>query len=285
MKTFLPILATFISIVLPNAVKANIFGLDTRQQWGELSSTPNPSYGVGVLRRPDGERCTASYIGKNMILTAAHCVMKYGKNQLQKGDYVYEHNQTSDGSHQELRTITRFHYVELIQLEDGGLEKSGHHWAILELNKAIRTPKQFFRNNYPGDKQYDEHHESNHNLSIAGFSPEFNGKTKALTFSNANCQIQEHLLNSYIALHDCDAGPRDSGSPLYKCDVNKNGSWNQCNIYAIHIGAYSREGLRFIRYSRENANIAVTVKSFRKAFYYLTIGGRRPYMLKTINND
>jgi len=285
MKSLLTILILSISVILSTEVQANIFGQDARQRWEKLPSISSPLDSVGTLRHPDGERCTASYIGKSLILTAAHCVMKHGKNQLQKGDYLFEYAGIPGGGHPESRTITRFYYVELIQLEDGGIEKAGNHWAILELDSPISSSERHFGYDYPGGDEYDEYHESNYDLSIVGFSPEFNGNTNAMTFSDANCDIQEHLLNSYIALHDCDAGPRDSGAPLYKCNVNEADTWANCYIYALHIGAFSGHGIKISDYSRENANIAVTVKSFRKAFYYLIMGGRKPYNLKSSIND
>jgi len=284
MKSLLAILTLSISLVLSIEIQANTFGQDTRQLWHNTSSTPYPLDKVGTLKRPDGERCTASYIGKGLIITAAHCVMQYGKNRLQKGDYLFEYTQIPDG-HQETSTITRFHYVELVQLEDRGLQAADHHWAILELSSPLSSPEHYFGYHYPGDDEYGEYHESNYGLSIVGFSPEFNGNTNAKTFSDASCDIQEHLLDGYVALHDCDAGPRDSGSPLYKCDVNEAGMLEKCYIYAIHIGAFSNKGIKFDNYSRSNANVAVTVKSFRKAFYYLMMGGRKPYNLKSSTND
>lgn len=284
MKIFLFILPLLTSLILSSEIQANTFGQDTRQLWQELTSMPTPLDRVGTLKHPSGERCTASYIGKGLILTAAHCVMKHGKNQLQTGDYLFEYA-APDGSHPESRAITRFHYVELKQLEDSGIKAADNHWVIVELDSPPSSPERYFGYHYPGDNKYDEYHESNYELSIVGFSPEFNGNTKAMTFSNANCDIQEHLSNGYVALHDCDAGPRDSGAPLYRCDVNEVGMWEKCYIYALHIGAFSNQGIKFDSYSRSNANIAVTVKSFRKAFYYLMMGGRKPYNLKSSNND
>ena len=272
-------------LVLSSAIQANTFGKDTRQLWkGERSSMPNPLDRVGTLRHPYGERCTASYIGKGLVLTAAHCVMKHGKNQLQKGDYLFEYIHKQYGGYEEFRAITRFHYIELVQLEDAGIESAKSHWVILELSSPILFPDRFFGFHYPGDNEYDEHHESNYDLSIIGFSPEFNGNTQALTFSNAHCNIQEHLFNSYVALHNCDAGPRDSGSPLYKCQVSKDRTREECTISAIHVGAFSQQGTQFEIYTRANANVAVTVKSFRETLYYLLGEGLRPYNLKTVNN-
>lgn len=268
-----------------NDTQSNTFGQDTRQRWKSESSVPYPLDRVGTLRRPDGERCTASYIGKNLILTAAHCVMKHGKNQLLKGDYLFEHIQLPDGGRKESRTVNRFHYVELKQLEDGGFEAAKHHWVIVELNSPISSPERYFGYLYPGDGKYDEYHQSNFDLSIVGFSPEFNGNTRELTFSDANCEIKEHLFNGYVALHDCDSGPRDSGSPLYKCTVSKEEVGDKCHISAIHVGALSEQDMQFDNYSRSHANIAVTMKSYRKAFYYLTVGWWKPYNLKSVDNE
>jgi len=266
-------------------LQANSFGPDNRHKWEESVIMPHPLDRVGTLKHPTGTRCTASYIGKGFILTAAHCVMKQGKNQLQKGDYLFEYLQAPDAKFQHTRTIRRFYYQELIQLEDQGIEKAAKHWVILELDSPISSPERYFGYHYPGDDEYDEYHESNYELSIMGFSPMFNGNSNVLTFSDSNCSIQKHLSNSHVALHDCNAGPRDSGSPLYKCDVNEADGWDKCAIYAMHIGAFSTQGTRFSHYSRDNANVAVTVKSFKDTIYFLVMGGLKPYGLKSVNND
>jgi len=276
------ILLTLLSL-LP--AQANIFGDDTRKVWDASPTKPYPLNRVGTLKRPDGKRCTATYIGDNQILTAAHCIMKHGRNRLLKGNYLFEHSQNTDGAHQNTRTITRFHYIELKQLEDKGITNAKFHWAILELSSPISEPKRFFGYSYPGDEEYDEYHESNYELSIIGFSPEFNNRSQKQTFSASNCDIKEHLLDGYVALHDCDSGPRDSGAPLYKCSTDINGSWVECNIHALHVGAFSIQGIYFDQYSKTNANVAVTVKSFKKTIYYLKMGGIKPYNLVSTDNS
>jgi len=258
--------------------QANTFGENTRKQWNGARTTPYPLNQVGTLKRPDGNRCTASYIENNLILTAAHCVMEYGKNRLKKGEYQFEHNQGVNGEIKHLSTIDRFHYITLRQIEDGGVEAANNHWAILELNTPATSPGSYFE--YPQIKGDD----LAYGLSIVGFSPEFNGHTKTLTFSDSNCGIKEHLFDGLVALHDCDAGPRDSGAPLYKCSTEKGETKEKCHIYAIHVAAFSKQGLKHVHYSRDRANVSVTTKSFFPTIQYLKLSGDKPDKLISVNN-
>ena len=264
-------------------VSANSFGKITRYQWNDWPVIPGPLDRVGTLVHPDGNRCTASYIGENYLLTAAHCVMQKGKNKLQKGKYLFEHIQLPNGKYWDSRTITRFHFIELKQLSN--VQTTKNHWVIVEMNKDLSKPKRYFGYSYPGDNLYSEYHDSNFNLSIVGFSPNFNGKTRQLSFTDGDCEIKELLADGKVALHDCDCGPRDSGSPLYSCRTGGYGKWKECYISAIHVGAYSENGEKFDHYSRDNGNIAVTMKSFKDTWYYLRAGGKRPYNLKSVDND
>jgi len=277
----------FIALLLlvPLTSIANVFGEDTRKRWDQWPDIPHPLDRIGTLKHPSGNRCSASYIGKNLLLTAAHCIMKDGQDRLQKGDYLFEHIQLPNGKYWDSRKITKFHYIELKQIENGGLGAAENHWAILEMTSAIQPKTRTFGMKYPGDKDYDIYHESNYQLSIAGFSPMFNDGTRELTFSESGCEIIQHLRKGNLALHTCGAGPRDSGAPLYKCTEGGYGNWSQCYIIGIHIAAYSENGLKFPKYAMENANLAVTMRSFKDIWYYLMMGGNKPDNLISIDNN
>jgi len=277
----------FIALLLlvPLTSTANVFGKDTRKKWDGWPSIPHPLDRVGALKHPSGNRCTASYIGKNLILTAAHCIMKEDKDELIKGDYLFEHIRLPNGEYWDSRTIKRFHFIELKQIENGGLSAAENHWAILEMSSPIHPDSRTFGMRYPGDSKYDVYHDSNYNLSIVGFSPLFNDDSLELTFSESGCEIRQHLRDGKLALHTCDSGPRDSGAPLYKCLEGEYGEWSKCYIIAIHVAAYSEDGIHFPRYLMEHANLAVTMRSFKDVWYYLMAGGPKPDDLISVDND
>jgi len=276
-----------LALLISFASSGNTIGENTRYKWDGWPHIPKPLDRTGALKHPSGERCTASYLGTNLLLTAAHCVMKENKNQLQKGDYLFEHIRLPNGGYWDSRKITRFHFVELKQLTTQQSAKD--HWVILEMDRPLTDAGRYFGYSYPGDEIYDEYHDSNFDLSIAGFSADFNDGTYELTFSDSNCDIKEHLFDGMVAYHDCDSGPRDSGSPLYSCKQNEYGNWKKCYISAIHIAGLSpvEDGnkTRYPRYERTNANLAVTMKSFKNVWYYLVLGGARPTNLISVNNN
>lgn len=218
---------------------ANVFGRDTRRR---ITSYRDYFWPIVRVETENGG-CTGSIVGKNLVLTAAHCIMKNGALS-QKVIYVktgYVNGKYADKTHAVWAwwgTTT----PEKDRLAD---------WAILKLKKNLgNTFGTFgFLHDLSEFSQYND------KVSLAGFSSDIsNGHVLSRT---RNCSIRYHYSNGML-LHDCDATRGTSGGPVYKCP-----SSGGCYIVCLAVSEYrgGKERSLYLRnYSHERANICLHPK-------------------------
>ena len=191
----------------------NVYGKNDREK---LLQMEKPFSWIGMLELPKGGNCTASLVGEDLVLTAAHCILDkqekllYGKYSFKLG-YDNGHYIAESG-------------VESFTYGIHPLTNRADDWAILKLSRPLG------KSGYFGSKSI-KHRWSNDNfdLTLAGYST-VNPSTNELYFHNG-CSVKKHILDGKIFYHDCDSGPGDSGAPIFKC-VN-----DDCYIVAIHVAA------------------------------------------------
>ena len=222
----------------------NVFGSSHR----EMVSQPSyPLSLVGKLINPEGYSCTASLVGNDLALTAAHCIANE-KGELLLGEYEFKlpGNLGTAG-------ITKFWYGQL--LHDS--HNSSADWALVKLDTPLGVQNGYFGstviNKLPSPM--------NSKLIIDGYGVDFY-QGASLSYEQG-CTIQSFDFDSNEAHHNCSASPGDSGAPIYRCDEN-----NLCSIVAMHVAA-RQDGkagaLHLDHYVEENANIAVSAKVFDSA--------------------
>lgn len=224
-----------------NLIKGhNVFGKNDKKI---VSTSERQFQLIGKLVTPNGT-CTASLVWKNLVLTAAHCVIVDG--ELVKGKFTFLLGE-SDGNAVAESEITHA-WWGTTQPDT----RRSRDWAILKLDKPLGEEYGYF-----GWKSSTP--ENLTNMMQAGYGGLFY-KGSEMT-GVKNCSFQKIFNSTGVIYHDCDSSRGDSGSPLFTCS---KGSKSQCSIVALHV-AEMRDGntSQFVdEYSEEYANIAISTESF-----------------------
>lgn len=181
-------------------ITKRIIGLDQRV---ELSSLSQSMFnGVGHL----GTYCTASVIGQNHILTAAHCVYHF-KNQEWVDSLYFKLQQT----HSEL-PFGVFDWEEVFTFKQYSLtQDKNFDIALIKLRKSIP--------NFVKAYTLKSNQTPNEKIVIGGYP----GDKEDNTFWYSNCNILDVTHNRFS--YECDTSSGMSGAPVLN---------NENQIIGIH---------------------------------------------------
>jgi V8-like Glu-specific endopeptidase len=213
----------------------NIYGKHDRKKVKTLGA---PEQFIGRLTTPNGDYCTASLVGKDLILTAGHCVDD--KNKTRGYKFILGENRGTRLAASSIKKIW--------QGSQQGRFSRANDWALMRLSKPLGRTYGYF-----GLRRIkDIHDEYNYELSLAGYS-DINNDARSMYLQKGSCDIREHVhavgVKRSIFYHDCDAGPGDSGAPIYRCLKP-----NDCRIVAIHVSAFqggAQEALHLNEYDMD----------------------------------
>lgn len=207
----------------------NVFGADDRVA---LTSTRYPWRTIGKI----DSGCTATLVGKNLALTAAHCVLEGGS----------------------LRYIGNFrpNYIDGMSADSSWVKRvwwgtrypdsnRGDDWAILQLDDNLGDTYGWM----------GVASESRTYVTMAGYSGDFKGGQTAGV--HVDCRFRDTLGSFW--LHDCDTSRGSSGGPMFYL----NG--DSATIVAINVAERRNGGdssLFLDWYETDHANIAVPASAF-----------------------
>ncbi len=162
--------------------------------------------------------CTASLVGHNLVLTAAHCLKRF--LEIKDGKYVFKKipivylGYEGNGKYTDKATVTNAKWGSL-DFE----KKNEQDWAVLKISKNWGRTIGWFN---IADKEYSQDSDVYKNLILAGYSSDKKGLTH-----HEGCEVTSIAVAKKTLNHNCDMETGSSGGPLFKC-VNK-----QCYILGV----------------------------------------------------
>ena len=210
----------------------NVFGTDDRQA---ITSQDSPWRMIGYI---DG--CTGTLVGRDLVLTAAHCVIDPATNALRSNIGKFQPNRIEGVSNEE----SAVQWVWWGTTTPDADRKND--WAVLRLEQPLGDIYGWM-----GTKSVDIASSLPYRITLAGYSGDFQSQNTAGT--HIGCHIRESF-SSGIHLHDCDATRGSSGGPIFSMFDG------QPYIVALNVAEYrdgGEDSLYLADYERDRANIAI----------------------------
>ena len=204
-----------------------------------------PAQAVGLLELSDGGYCTASVVGADVILTAAHCLFdsndKIVKAKRFRAGYADSHAIVEAGIRDQF--VPPEFDISRVFVSDG---MEGHDWAFLRLDRAVGDKTGVLAIKRMSLQELDGMIGSHqYQLVRVGY-----GSSKKLTMQTG-CNLA-HVWDDNAYAHLCHIEPGDSGSPDL---LLENGSYSIVGIDTSIID------IRDVK----RANVAVSSAAFANA--------------------
>lgn len=212
----------------------SVFGDDNRTP---MLSHDYPFSAIMRLESSGGGHCTASLVGRDLILTNSHCL--------------------SDESGQKKSSVkAKFHgfsnFSPTIAVSDIFLgtrdydNDPANDWALARIDKPLGDVFGHFR--------LSEFASAMSGMTLAGYSGDFKGGRVAGV--HENCSLKGMISNHQVMMHDCDMTKGSSGSAIWKMNQDK------AVIYALN-SAQQGKSDEHDDWSSKKSNLAVPVQTFR----------------------
>jgi len=229
---------------LGGAIDKNVF---TGNKRVKVKSTKYPFSVIGSLDLAKGGQCTASLVGRDLILTNGHCLLD-GKNNFVEGDYVFRPNYT-DGKSLYSSEAT-FAWWGSTATASG----KRWDWAILRLSEPLGRKLGWLEIKILPDLK-------NVPLFAVSYSGDFeDGKSASL---ETDCSITSAATSFGLVRHNCSNSRGASGSPMFIKEKDESGK-DHYFIIALHTAEYRSGDSSYINipYSDKQANLALPAKEF-----------------------
>ena len=221
----------------------NVFGDENRIA---LNSTDFPWRTIGMVIH-GGEACTGTLVYRDLVLTAAHCVIDSATKALTRDRLDFKPNYRGGNG---VPQATAYAVHTWWGTSDPS-QFRGHDWAIFRLNSPIGNQYGWIGTQPVDVSSFPPV------LTVAGYSGDFN--SGQIAGIHHNCTTRGRDVNAGFILHDCDTSRGSSGGPALR---NFN---NQLTIYGLNVAERRNGGdtsLHLANYDDAHANIVIPSQEF-----------------------
>jgi V8-like Glu-specific endopeptidase len=240
-----------------------VFGKDDRIP---MNSAKYPWSAIGRIEVPIDDRsmkiCTGTLIGKNVVVTNAHCVLDEKTKQVTTNKIRFRPN-LIDG-----QAPAEAFATKVVPGTNDPNRDRGNDWALLVLDQPLGETYGWMKFIVADLADLDS---VKGEIILAGYSSDFPKEKLSETAGVHNgCSIRGFGPQLGMISHDCDMMAGASGDPMFV--VIQDGSKVSAIIVALNAAErVSPEGKKVPKFSRETANIGV---------YAATWAGKAEELLK-----
>ena len=217
---------------------ANIFGADNRREIRPGESTLQP---IGLL----ATGCTGTLVGRDLVLTAAHCVIDPASKVLRR-DLSWFFLHLSQG------TTPERAWINWVWWGTDDPRKFRHaDWAIVRLDKALGERYGWLGAVASSVAAFPQA------VAVAGYSVDFQGG--ATPWVQADCNVRGRDATMGWIYHDCDTVRGSSGAPMLSA-VGPGAEIYGINVAELRDGG--QESLLLPQFEESHANIAIPGQGF-----------------------
>jgi V8-like Glu-specific endopeptidase len=230
------------------------FGDDNRIP---MRSSSYPWSAVGQVQIDGGGHCTGALIGRDLVLTNAHCIWENGK----RTNITFAPNYKNKQSPEKVRGI-RYWWGTSDPSKNRGAD-----WAIIRLEQPIGDRYGSF--GWQALSYQDLKGKSVNYVGYSTFENEkveefINGETAQV---HLDCRVRDVDANDGVIHTDCDNGRGGSGGPIFIWQNNKP------IIVGINAAEYRSGGSSYFtqNYTPGRGNVGVPILTFSKTLAEATV--------------
>jgi len=223
----------------PASSLQNVFGDDNRVA---MDRHLRPWTAIGKIFDTG---CTGTMIGRDLALTAAHCVVDPATSQISSNLTWFRADYVSG-------TASAESWIERIWPGTFQPERDrGRDWAIIQLRDPIGDQVGWFDVNFTDANNFPDV------LTVAGYSIDSNnGEIAGIDF---NCRTRARFATENEIFHDCDTARGSSGGPAF---AEFSGAYYVVGVNVAEKRDGGEVSLRLPDYDHDHANILIPTVGF-----------------------